>query len=255
MSFKDFISKISGNTAATNEAYVQYEKVSTTPILNRDSGGGFITQNNGYYELNKKGKDIKNTEIDAFRHAYISAKTARDMGEGTAHLLGDLWEMTGKIGSIKESDAESKMDSWNNSQGRAIQRNLAGDATNDQLATAVYQAIKTENLIINNNDPRQYTGGSWRDNEYELGLGASQIWFKVEWTSEQINNYSYGSSGFSGFNFQLSNPIQEAIKHIGNARNHASPLAIDLDGDGIETTHLTEGNIFFDLFAKIKVTK
>ena len=205
MSLKDFISKISGNTAATNEAYLQYEKVAGKQILERNSSGGFITQNNGYYELNDDGREIQTTKIDAFRHTYTSAKVSRDMGEGTAHLLGDLWEMTGQIGSDKESSNATKMDTWNNSQGRAIQKDLGNNATNDQLATAIYQAMENRNLITDSTDSRQYSGGSWlgkdysweNDYKFDIGLEASMIWTKADWASGQINNFSYNNYGNS----------------------------------------------------------
>ncbi len=57
--------------------------------------------------------------------------------------------------------------------------------------------------------------------------------------------------------FKITNPLNDivnpshyidiSVKHVGDAKNHASPLAIDLDGDGIETTAMSEGNVFFDI--------
>ncbi len=94
-------------------------------------------------------------------------------------------------------------------------------------------------------------------------LGLNQSSFNIEQNS--FNGFSYVDTSLAinldkftnplsnwnnildKTNFQLSNPMQDAIKHLGNARNHASPLAFDLDGDGIETTNLNDGSVFFDI--------
>ncbi len=240
---KSTISKLAGNTAATNEAYIQYEKASQKSIIQRNSNGDPIVQKNGYYQLNEYGNSQKTSSIDAFRHAYTSAKTARDYGEGLAHFLGDAWERAG------EDKTESNMDFWNNSGGRKYNNELGPNATNDQIGSRVYMGTQNNELILNKNDPREYNSGSWLDSYGPPKPDELHIWSKAEWASGQINNNSYNKSNPSStkLNFQLSNPMEDAIKYLGSALNHLSPLVLDLDGDGIETAGINDGNVFFDI--------
>jgi len=111
-------------------------------------------------------------------------------------------------------------------------------------------------------EPFVYNSSLVQKNFASLGIGGNS--FNI--TNNSFNNFTYidttlsfdasrftnstfnpSNSGFQIPNFQLSNPIKDAAAFLGSALNHASPLAIDLDNDGIESTNINETNIFFDI--------
>ena len=55
-----------------------------------------------------------------------------------------------------------------------------------------------------------------------------------------------GAQNINGAQCSANFGILNSIKNLGSALNHASPLAIDLDGDGIESTNMKDG-VFFDI--------
>lgn len=63
------------------------------------------------------------------------------------------------------------------------------------------------------------------------------------------DNYSKMQYGFTNNTYGPIKPnqsIYNAVYNVNHAKNHASPLALDLDNDGIETTHQSQG-VFFDI--------
>lgn len=68
------------------------------------------------------GQGTANNAVDAFRHAYASAVAARDYGSGVAEAAGMAWELLGLMHG--DSEAASRMDTWNNYVGRTIQERL-----------------------------------------------------------------------------------------------------------------------------------
>ncbi|AMW35863.1 calcium-binding protein [Haematospirillum jordaniae] len=47
--------------------------------------------------------------------------------------------------------------------------------------------------------------------------------------------------------FQLNAYLSNANNIIGGAKNHISPLVLDLDGDGVELTHAYDRSVYFDI--------
>jgi hypothetical protein len=239
-SFKNILNQIVNSVSPSHQyqadAAVEFEKHYGDVFV------GDIRNNDNFIELKSEYSDLSG-KWDAFAHTYTSAIIASDYGAGMSHLLGDLRELR-----PNNSNSSSNQDYWNDKVGRDIADTYAQDQISRQIFTAIEAGITINNKNI---DSRQYSGGSWWSNDYGLGLEASMIWTKAEWASGQINNFDYNNYGNSSNltipNFRLSNPIQDAINHLGNARNHASPLAIDLDNDGIETTNAYESNVFFDI--------
>ena len=58
-----------------------------------------------------------NSDVDAFRHAYVSAIFTHEYGSNVAELFGRLNELT-SIFSPGSSPGEKNMDLWNNAVGR-----------------------------------------------------------------------------------------------------------------------------------------
>ena len=84
-------------------------------------------------------------DADAFRHALASAITARDYGVLVAQQLGTGVEL---LGLAKDNTlGQTLMDSENNRRGREIGQNLGPNATNDQIAEAVRDALNRGDLI------------------------------------------------------------------------------------------------------------
>ncbi|THF65559.1 hypothetical protein E6C76_08240 [Pseudothauera nasutitermitis] len=151
-----------------------------------------------------------NGDADAFRHAYSSAQMTRDYGYESAYHAGTWWEILGLINGEKESAA--RMDAWNNYVGREIARELGPNATNDQLADAVRKALEDGRLV---REPQNGSGGQLFD---KIGNGIS----------DALDRFI------------------ERIKDLFNkAESQASPIILDLDGDGVTTVSKTSG-IHFD---------
>ena len=73
---RDISRNVSGATILGNQAYEQFERVSGAQIIKRDTFGNYLTSTDtGQYLLNTSSRD---NEIDAFRHAYTSARIAKD---------------------------------------------------------------------------------------------------------------------------------------------------------------------------------
>ncbi|MDM7857703.1 DUF6973 domain-containing protein [Thiopseudomonas acetoxidans] len=104
-------------------------------------------QNRSAEYSNKYGLDGPiNGAADAFRHAYSSAEMTRDFGPQSANHAGTWWEILGLIKG--QSEAEARMDAWNNYVGQEIAIKLGPNATNDELAEAVYDAVLSGRLVL-----------------------------------------------------------------------------------------------------------
>lgn len=92
-------------------------------------------------------------DMDAFRHAYSTARMTQEYSGSTALLSGAMWEVLGKINGA--DFAETNMDLWNNYQGYKI-----GSTSNhnpDELAQKVFKALIDGRLIRDpHNDLRQF---------------------------------------------------------------------------------------------------
>ena len=87
------------------QAYAAYESLSGKK-LERNKLGLFKSQGNG-------------DEVDAFRHAYVSAMMAQNFGRCIAYTGGEVNEIKGDIFDDQEKEHRN-MDEWNNAEGRKI---------------------------------------------------------------------------------------------------------------------------------------
>ena len=110
----------------------------------------------------------------------------------------------------------------------------------DNFFDFIYNKSETVEYIMGNTYEVNSTAFNWitgKFNSLESSFG-----YGSSWEDTVINNLT------NNFDFSLSSKITNSTNYLGNALNHASPLAFDLDGDGIETTHLYDDtNVFFDI--------
>jgi hypothetical protein len=95
-----------------------------------------------------------NSDVDTFRHAYVSAIFTQEYGSSVADIFGRLNELT-SIFSPGASTGEKNMDLWNNSVGRKY-----GEKFKDKtrLREALRKALRTGEFITTLEDVRAYEG-------------------------------------------------------------------------------------------------
>ena len=119
-------------------AYVYFDQ--NIRRLSRDASGQF----------DESGGEMRNNDVDAFRHAYVSGAMTQRWGEKIAELLGLIVEVLGR-----NPEAERNMDLWNNAVGRKYGKKTRslGD-----LAAYLQWALDAGELIVSLTDPRKYEG-------------------------------------------------------------------------------------------------
>ncbi|MDD0943608.1 calcium-binding protein [Xylella fastidiosa subsp. multiplex] len=178
-----------------------------------------------YYGLDPS--TAHNGEWDAFRHAYASGAMTREYGETAAHLFGDLNEIRGDF-IHNQPEYEKNMDKWNNSVGRNIGKDAA---SSDEIARRIYDAMKRGHLITDPwNDTRRY------NERNQPGKGNNR---DALGDSAGSNSHGTGAAGGPGVG---GASVSKRITPLPPR----DPLALDLDGDGIETTGSDGRVILFD---------
>ena len=160
-------------------------------------------------ERNKLGFFIpqgNGDEVDAFRHTYVSAMMAQNFGRCIAYALGEANEIKGDI-LDNQKERYRNMDEWNNAEGRKIGLNTT---TREEIKNAVWKALNDGVLIKNTKDSRTYQQGN-------------------EGICVRIFEYL----------------VYESWSEAKNWVERRDPLALDLDGDGIETRG-ADGSVLFD---------
>ncbi|MBK7017789.1 MAG: hypothetical protein IPH39_20130 [Sulfuritalea sp.] len=158
---------------------------------------------------------------------------AADMGSGTTHPL-DLLTLTAterqSYGFHTQEEVASRLD----------QLGLA-DAT--QFMADGFAATGAQNAGLN--DLQVDIGGTqyiWNNNWADLNLTNGGGW----------NAAGNGALASPGAPYCAAPLVTQSIDYIGGAKNHLSPLVLDLDGDGvaIDLTHAYDGGrVFFDIDA------
>ncbi|QJP51531.1 hemolysin [Xylella fastidiosa subsp. multiplex] len=178
-----------------------------------------------YYGLDPS--TAHNGEWDAFRHAYASGAMTREYGETAAHLFGDLNEIRGDF-IHNQPEYEKNMDKWNNSVGRNIGKDAA---SSDEIARRIYDAMKRGHLITDPwNDTRRY------NERNQPGKGNNR-----DALGDSVGSNSHGT-GAAGGPGAGGASVSKRITPLPPR----DPLALDLDGDGIETTGSDGRVILFD---------
>lgn len=118
------------------------------------------------FELNpRQGHELWNVEGDAFKHAFMGADMALNIGQIPSLAIGIYHENE----TPNNPRNEWNMDSWNNSKGREIAKEiqkeygknfskLSKKQQDDIIAEKVMQKMKEGQLITNPNDNRKFNG-------------------------------------------------------------------------------------------------
>jgi hypothetical protein len=112
--------------------------------LPKDKDGNFDEFQVGYW----------NNDVDALRHAYVSAIYTYEYNEKIADYLGRANELFGNS-SGKDGQSEENMDLWNNAVGRKIGR---GSKSKKTILQKVIKAFENGELIIHPKDTRTFKG-------------------------------------------------------------------------------------------------
>ena len=133
-----------------------------------------------------------NNEADAFKHAFMQARTTVFVGANISKFWGDLHERNGNKYS-SQSKGEENMDKWNNAIGREIgeeikkeikNKNYSDEEIDDLIAKKVMERMRTGKLITHPSDKRKYTGFA-ANIEDETDLPQGKVF-----TAEEIGNLS-----------------------------------------------------------------
>jgi len=106
--------------------------------------------------INPQAPGLDDNDIDAFRHAYVSGVFTQDYGEITANIMGLMNEFD-PAGAFSNSvnPRSRNMDLWNNRIGRKFGKKTKGRKA---LLRMIHQALKKGELIVDLEDPREYSG-------------------------------------------------------------------------------------------------
>ena len=108
----------------------------------------------GTFNVNAPG--FQENDVDALRHAYVSAVFTQEYGEIAADMFGRLNEHFPGFGtSSSNSERSMNMDLWNNAVGRNYGKKIKD---RQRLFEELLKALEKGELITNPNDKREYTG-------------------------------------------------------------------------------------------------
>ena len=213
------------------------------------------SESEAYYEQlvgSLDGKSFSDTDVDAFRHAYVSGVFALERGGTVAALLGYANEVKGNW--FGQSAASANMDLWNNRVGRE----LAQTATSkSDLAQKVADALAAGDLITDPfNDTREYDVSPPLPSAAEINnIGQNHSCGQENNPLDMGNNDgngdgradspSDGSGGGGGGGGQ--GPPPSPPQRPNREDDQGSPLVLDLDGDGVELYAVGDYGTYFDL--------
>ncbi|MGN0031742.1 MAG: DUF6973 domain-containing protein [Candidatus Gastranaerophilaceae bacterium] len=118
------------------------------------------------FELNpRQGHELWNVEGDAFKHAFMGADMALNLGQIPSLVIGIYHENE----TPNNPSGEWNMDSWNNQQGREIAKEIQKEygkvfsklpqkQQDDIIAEKIMQKMKAGQLITNPSDNRKFNG-------------------------------------------------------------------------------------------------
>jgi hypothetical protein len=158
---------------------------------------------------------------------------AADMGSGATHSL-DLLTLT---------PTERQSYGFHTQQEVASRLEQLGLADGFQFMTDGFAATGAQNAGLN--DLQVDIGGTqyiWNNNWADLNLTNGGGW----------NAAGNGALASPGAPYCAAPVVSQSILYMGGAKNHLSPLVLDLDGDGVATdlTHAYDGGrVFFDIDA------
>jgi hypothetical protein len=133
-------------TVARDDGYIYFD--AHIRKLPRNSDGSF----------NEFDPIFVNSDVDAFRHAYVSGIFTHEYGANAADWFGRLNELFPS--SSGNSAGEDNMDLWNNAVGRKYAKKFK---KSEDLLKGLHEALKKGELIVSPDDTRVYEGASHTD--------------------------------------------------------------------------------------------
>jgi hypothetical protein len=138
---------------ALEEAYEYFDKNIENLPKNKDG------------KVDKYAKGLADNEVDALRHAYVSAVFAKELGAGEAKFYGFFQEILGGNGSsANNSGAAKNMDDWNNDVGRKYGKGFTG--TREVLLKLIHNALNKGELIFDLKD--------------QENMGKTRVMFRIQ---------------------------------------------------------------------------
>ncbi len=157
-----------------------------------------------------------NNESDAFKHAFMQARTTVIYGTSISKIFADLHERNGNK-YYSQSYDEENMDKWNNAVGRKIgeeikqeikNKNYSDEEIDDLIAKKVMERMRAGKLITHPSDKRKYTGFAANIGD-DIDLPQGKIF-----TAEKIGKLS--TDDFQKF----ENYIHKQLKEFGVPREY-----------------------------------
>jgi Ca2+-binding RTX toxin-like protein len=189
-----------------------------------------------------------NDEVDAFRHAYVSAIIAYERDEETAAALGWAHEAFNTLRG--QPHDQWNMDSVNNREGRSTAAGIAPNALNYKALIAADIASKLSNgdLVViaphfaTSSGATEDTVSEQIDKAHAENYANMLDEYRPDWESEQDPIIP-------------TDPTRGLLDWLGDALTPfsasppPSPLVVDLDSDGVELTAFNAATTetFFDV--------
>lgn len=109
-------------------------------------------------EINQSAPGLQDNDVDAFRHAYVSAIFTQEYGENAADIFGRLNEfLTFNLYSDSIHEGALNMDLWNNKVGR----NYGKTTIRKNLLIKIRKALEDSELITKPSDKRKFKGSQF----------------------------------------------------------------------------------------------
>lgn len=250
---------------------MSYVSQAWNDIVNRFTSGLLDSYTNeAEYYARQFGIDMSNAsvmdgEFDAFRHAYVSGEIARDYGYFVSKILGDTNEIKADFMGYQNPYSEN-MDYWNNFVGRSIGERVSSE---QDLALEIYSAMQNGLLITSVNDPNNPT---FVDDYPSLsnaidslvGFEGIDLGFDFDafgeygYDDDGYDMFGYDSQGYDRSGFDALGYDREGydrdgfdlmgFNRVGIHRNYFTPVVIDLDGNGVAISSISDG-VYFDVDA------
>lgn len=203
--------------------------------------------------------DIINT-IAVSPYSLAGDEFASDSVEAIAEAWGQLKDSAAEYKLIVGEILSSEITDWSN---------LKLDFNKESLELKVWEETAQGNLDYNIYNQNSFTS-AFTSLGMTADLSGADGWASVGATNTYLNeqNFLLGGDNFClmsendkismpswGFNavqtsvdpFTFNTSFKSTLDSFSSYQNFVSPLSFDLDGDGIETTHIYDTNVFFDI--------
>jgi Ca2+-binding RTX toxin-like protein len=189
---------------------------------------------------------------DAYRHILLAAELTRRFGEDIARAYLNAHEVTGNYGG--QSAAAEAMDRYNNELGITLGREST--SWNDVVtrSRAEFDDTGRANWL----PPTDWRSNPKDANGNPIPTGDPRLNWPQNWPSDSkpypdvdylpgdgnIKDAPPSGDPFTGMPWPGYEPINDIKKKFDKASTIPSPIILDLDGDGVETSAVSAGSYF-----------